>query len=452
MPDEYEVEAPPPDETIEIHEDRPVACERIIGAAGTGKTYNLIKRVGEDPRWGLLSSTTGISAVNIGAITVHSTLKYSDTASLRDAFLTGRLARTLHGIALEYRNLVVEEYSMSDASQLDLWYRGVQEANRYRDVHEPLGLVLVGDLAQLSPVNGRWCFYADCWGEFASHTTRLEKVWRQDGGPFLDALNLMRIGNGGAAAEVLTSAGARWETQLDSEFDGTSIVDENKKVNRFNTLALDRVQGTRFTLTSRRWGKQRSEWGQNVKTKEWGIPPSSEYKIGAYVMCLANAADFSIVNGDCGYVREIETGDHDEVTAVNVEMVRNGKSVWINPLVRGVEYREAPDGFDGERIPAAIDDNDYIDHPHYRGRVRRYVVGQIEYIPIRLAYCTTVHKSQSLTLDRVQVDYRGWMFGKAAMAYVALSRCRSLAGLRLVGSRETFAKQVAVDPRVTPWL
>jgi hypothetical protein len=57
-----------------------------------------------------------------------------------------------------------------------------------------------------------------------------------------------------------------------------------------------------------------------------------------------------------------------------------------------------------------------------------------------------------LTLDRVQVDYRDWFFGKPAMLYVALSRCRTLEGLRLVGMREKFAKQCAVDPRVKSWL
>lgn len=62
------------------------------------------------------------------------------------------------------------------------------------------------------------------------------------------------------------------------------------------------------------------------------------------------------------------------------------------------------------------------------------------------------HNSQSLTLDRIQVDFRDRFFGHPAMLYVALSRCRTLEGLRLVGSRERFAQQCSTDARVTQWL
>lgn len=441
------LDGPTDEMVVEVRPDQPVRCERISGAAGTGKSYTVLQRIGADPEWALLTASTGISAVNLGAVTINSQLRYFDTASMRDAFLTGALARRLHEIGLGVRNILLEEHSMYEAAQLDLLYRGVQEANRYRDMEDrPLGIVIVGDLAQLPPVKGRWCFEATCWGEFAAHTTRLDRVWRQDGGPFLDALNLMRAGKGGAAAETLTSAGATWHTQLDSEFDGTTIVDMNDKVRKFNTLALDRVRGASFTLTSRRWGQQRSEWGENARTHEWGIPPRAEFKEGAYVMVLTNAPDLSYCNGDCGHVTGRVGG------RVQIELVRTGAVVDIGPIVRAVEFGERPDGWSGETVHKLDDVGGYRAASHYRGRARRYVVGQIEYTPVRLAYATTIHKSQSLTLDKVQLDFRGWMCGKASMMYVACSRARTLAGLRLVGNRETFAKQVATDPRVTPWL
>jgi len=79
-------------------------------------------------------------------------------------------------------------------------------------------------------------------------------------------------------------------------------------------------------------------------------------------------------------------------------------------------------------------------------------MGQIEYAPLRLAYASTVHKSQSLTLDRVQVDYRDHFFSSPGMLYVALSRCRTLEGLRLVGQQGTFASRCTVDERVRGWI
>jgi hypothetical protein len=427
--------------------DRPVPCGRLIGCAGTGKTYTLIERTRADKTYGLLSSTTGVSAVNLGAITWHSELRVADTISLRDAYLIGRLKTRLHEIGKAYRILIIEEYSMLHGDQLDLIYRGVEEANRYSDMEHPLGILLVGDLAQLPPVKGRWAFTADCWRHFADNTERLTKVWRQDGGPFLDALNLLRSGDGAGAACMLREARATTHTQLDTEFDGTTILSKREMVGRYNALALGRVRGRPFTVRSDRWGAQRREWGQNPKSHEWGIPPRLDLKVGALVMILSNKSDFSVVNGDTGHI-----ADWDESAGViTVDLVRTSLPVEISPIVRGVEDSATPYNWppDAEEVDG---DADWYARPHYRKRTKRFVSGQVRYYPLQLAYATTVHKSQSLTLDRVQIDYRDNFFGQPAMLYVAMSRCRTLAGLRLVGSPERFARQCSIDERTVPWL
>jgi ATP-dependent DNA helicase PIF1 len=435
------------DQVQEVSVDQDVPCERLIGAAGSGKTYTLIQRASDDPSYGLLTSTTGISAVNLGAITVHSTLRYSTTEVLRDIYLSGRLARTLHAIAKRYRRLIIEEYSMSDADQLDLWYRGVQEANRYDD-HEPLGILLVGDLAQLPPVKGRWCFEANCWDRFASNTNRLTKIWRQDTGPFLSALNRLREGDGSGAMELLESAGAKWETIVDLDFQGTTILPKNDKVARYNQMGLDRIPKPEQFCASRRWGKQASEWGENPRTREWGIPQRFVFKRGAEVMILSNRPDFSVVNGDGGRIMDWD-GQRE---VLFVEIRRTGKVEEIGKIIRSVEQQDQPSGWNGTTVPRGQDTGQWLPKEHYRPKYQTYVLGQIEYLPVKLNYATTVHKSQSLTLDKVQVDFRDRFFSEPAMLYVALSRCRTLEGLRLVGDRDRFVKQCNIDRRTLPWL
>lgn len=424
---------------LDLEEAPPPRCAFITGAAGTGKTYLVRERIRNDPREGVLCATTGIAGVNLGTVTINSLLRYFDTESLINAFVSGRLVSRLAKLAQSARNLYVDEVSMMPAEQLDTLYQAVREANQRKSVlksknPQGLGIVLVGDLCQLPPIKARWIFEADRWADFDRGTERLEKNWRQVEGGFLEAINHLRAGQGVEGAELLRSTSAEFSAALDLHFPGTTIMAKNDEVDRFNWQALQRVRGEKFAVNSKRWHVARppGEWSH--------IPPKVELKIGAYVMILANdTKEFAFANGDCGLIVGRDS------QAIQVRLARNDAVVDVGLVTRKVHTVD-PD--ECRSIPPTPT----WGQPHFDEQAEKYVIGAVEYLPLRLAYASTVHKSQGLTLDRIQLDLRNFFFSQPAMCYVAVSRCRTPEGLRIVGDERLLASRCKIDPRVARWI
>lgn len=451
IPEGYEAQE------IETKQAGPVRCEFLTGQAGTGKTFDIQRRIRAhnegtehfgDPRdtreYAVLCASTGIAAVNLGAArTIHSTIGYKDTESLVDNYVHGSATRKIADLSHDYQNVVLDEVSMTDALQLDTLIRAFDDAATWSTVKRPMGLILTGDFCQLPPVEGQWAFKANCWPRFAANTTKLEKIWRQTDPNFMNAINLVRSGQGQEGALALRRTATQWDTANDIHFDGTTIMAKNKAVDSYNGVRLDRLTGKKVAVKSIRWGRQRSEWSK--------IPEVLELKIGAYVMILANDSPaFTYVNGDCGHIVDCANG------GFRIKLVRdNGREVVIRPLERGYEVKRVPEDV-GEIQKGTFARNVALPYdqrePYWDAYARRYVLGQVKYYPLRLAYAATVHKTQGLSLDKVQMDVRDGFFGTPAMTYVALSRARTPEGLRIVGGMDVFSKRVKFDEEVRPWL
>lgn len=455
------------------YEEGNVPCEFITGAAGTGKTYLQKKAIEDDPSYGILCATTGIAAINLGATTLNSVLKFFDTNSLRDRFNRGTLAAVLHRLAKKYKAIVIDEISMMDAIQLDLIFQALREVNNYQDMQEKnrqMKLILTGDFCQLPPVKAKFVFEAECWEHFERNTTKLTKIWRQEDSGFLEALGYARAGQGKQCVQKLIDLGVTFVPQTIHNFNGTTILPVNTTVDNFNFSALLNVPGTSYTLRRRAWGEQSGEWKN--------IPEELKLKDGCYVMVLNNDTEtgtFSYANGDCGVVQSKDVDG-----TVWVKLSRTEKLVGIKPIIRykpishedgkklGLDPFHEGKGVEGQegwspRIPHLFCNNDcgwdvlgrrngMWGFPSYSCSAGVFNVGAVEFYPLRLAYATSVHKSQGLTLDRCQIDCRHAFFGEPGMAYVALSRCRTPKGLTIAGTPDTLAERIKVDPKVVRWL
>ncbi len=430
----------------------------LTGTAGTGKT-TIARQWTSDPR-AVLCATTGIAAVNLGeATTINALLSYFDTKSLEDQYIGGFLSMKLRKLyRAGVRRLVLDEVSMMDANQLTIITKAMKEASgegyvlgdddseisEDDDNADPLGMILVGDFCQLAPVKAPFAFTSPAWEYYEASTCRLETIHRQNDHDFKQALQAVRREDAAAALQYFAP---RLACETQSNFVGTTILAKNAAVGRFNDLRMSQLTTPMVRFPSRRAGKLRPEWGNKSKPKhEWGIPETLQLKEGALVMLLANKrypADpgevelrFEYVNGDLGTF----LGD-DRGQAV-VELQRTGRTVHIDWVRRTSTIPLEP----GRRKELKAGDQQHlVDGKHE-------IVGEVVYMPLRLAYASTVHKSQGLTLDHVQINLRDHFFTTPGMLYVALSRCKTAEGLRVVGTPQTFADRVRVDPQVRAWL
>lgn len=440
-------QTPTPEEVTAVDLAENTIFNFVTGPAGTGKTF-MMKDWADNDRSVTLAATTGIAAVNLGgATTINALLQYFDTPSLKDAWTQGWLTTQLVRLGRDgLRRIVLDEVSMLDGEQLSVLVWAIEDTNDRLDGEAlpPMGLTLTGDFCQLPPVKAKFAFEVEEWEKFKDHTHILKTIRRQEDLEFIGALQKVRLGAGRLGADWMEAKGVFKERTTDA-WEGTTIFAKNDAVARFNQMRMAQLTTSGVNFEAMRWGKQRPEWDKQ-------IPPRLDLKTSALVMILANkrhtdpmtgqkTREFDYVNGDLGVLEDVIAG------TAWVKLHRTGKSQAVESIERKVEIPLEPGRL--KQLKAQFP-NDWSDHLSDDGK--KEVIGGIIYMPLRLAYATTVHKSQGLTLDQVQINLRDPFFRQPGMLYVALSRARTVEGLALVGNHKTFMDRCSVDRRVKEWL
>jgi ATP-dependent DNA helicase PIF1 len=459
------------DET-EIEDSQELECEFVTGGAGTGKTTLIRKRQMETSNYAQLCATTGIAAINLGegVTTIHSALQFYDYNSALESYSEGRMQRIIRQLIErdKVRRIVIDEVSMLPGRLLDLIYNAFNEV--VSSLHTPFGLVLTGDFCQLPPITERgkpidWAFNANCWPRFEANTTKLTKVWRQENVDFLAGLQALREGDGKKGVDILRSLKEiKWRTSEDPLFDGTTIIPIKDKVKGYNLQRLHALDGKAFEISSYRWTSQDDENPRINYLKQWDeIPPSMIMKEGALVMIKANdTKSWNYANGSLARVIG-KSGGKDQPPKLILQLVRNDMEIHLPLLVRQHLTKRIPNRFKqldidewpkGRQTSKSLYPNpdNPSDATYYDETKDKWVLAECIYFPVDYAWATTVHKSQGLTMETVQINIKPEFFGNPAMSYVALSRVRTPEGLTIVGTPSMLQAKVKVSPEVLRWL
>ena len=383
----------------------------ITGGGGVGKSYLLNKLKEAHPEL-VLTSTTGISAININGQTIHSWagIGIADKPIAATIKIIERNKKQLDNIQ-KTKLLAIDEISMLDNITLDYINTVLKVLRSDKRPFGGIRVILIGDFFQLPPVKIQekdydFCFNSNTWKELDLKTIYLKKVHRQTDKNFVDCLNRAREGN--IVQSDIDLLNQRSVGYHDIPENIIHLYSLNSFADKENEDKFRILPGPIYTFKAKDKvkvynGKQTS-WYEpespklskldKLKYKQFDssckCPKVLNLKKDARVMLLQNINfNKGLVNGLCGYVTKLRQ-DLVEV------LFDNGETYKV---------KEA----------------DFTLNQYGKPKITR------TQFPLCLAYATSIHKSQGCTFDKMFVDFKG-IFAHG-QAYVALSRVKTLDGL-----------------------
>lgn len=409
----------------------------LTGKAGTGKTTFLkyIKSITDKNT--VVVAPTGVAAINAGGVTINSffqvpfgpfvpndkrlrIIKPAEDSDSTTIFTTFKYRDNKRSIIKALDLLIIDEISMVRCDMLDVIDKILRAFRNKPNI--PFGgvqILLIGDVFQIPPIareeNNEWNLLSPHYKNrffFSSKIMEqlisekkyvhfeLKKNYRQKEQEFIDFLNRVRVN------QLIESDFKLLEDKYNPSFFPSKtdtfiiISTHNIQVDLANKTKLNELDTELIEFE----GELKGEYPKNSQGK-LALPTdlTLQLKVGAQVMFLRN--------------------DYEDI-----KRYFNGKIGVIKTLSDKVIVVEFSDGLTVPVEKATWENIEYSWNKEKK-KVEEIIKGVFIQYPLRLAWVITVHKSQGLTFEKVFADLSGAF--EDGQVYVALSRCKTLAGLEL---------------------
>ncbi len=382
----------------------------LTGEPGSGKTYVVNEYIAWLEACGVsvaVTASTGIASTHIGGMTIHSWSGIGARDSLSHFELDQIVSREVVVKRVKKAKvLIIDEISMLDGKMLDMVNAVCRTVRQSADAFGGLQVIFVGDFFQLPPITKqgdmmRYAFESRAWEDARPLTCYLTDQFRQEDELLLGLLQSIRRN------QVEDDHFTLLKEQTEIAYEGiepTRLFTHNADVDAVNASKLAELSGSKASYAMQSAG---SKPMVEALVKTCLSPQVLELKVDAMVMCTKNNFEAGYVNGTLGRVVSFDSAEGFPVIETT-----DGRQVTVRPS----SWSVAED---------------------------KKVLAEITQIPLRLAWAITVHKSQGMSLDAVEIDLsRAFVYGQG---YVALSRVRTLAGLKMLGMSPT---SLNVDPKI----
>ena len=373
----------------------------LTGQAGSGKTFLLNKyiRYLKDNGKGVgVTASTGIAATHMNGITIHSFsgMGIKDEISkddvrkiLKKGYIRKKFANT--GV------IIIDEVSMLSDRQFDSLNLICQAFKKNEAPFGGMQIVCSGDMFQLPPIEraektSGFIYESEIWQTMNIKICYLEEQYRQkEEDELLKLLNHIRSNRIDDARHILESRDFK---NISFGVEPTKLYTHNVNVEAINSAELKKIVEKEKTFLMKSSG---NEYVVESLKRGCLAPEKLNLKIGAKVMFVKNNFEQGYVNGTMGHIVDFSDENLPVIKILKGRLIKADFTSW----------KAEEDG---------------------------QVLAEISQIPLRLAWAITVHKSQGMNLDCAEIDLsKSFAYG---MGYVALSRLKSLSGLKLVGINE----------------